>query len=399
VWYPVGDDGEIDHDSPLLASEDRLPVDPSSDVPDGYTESQRGQPRGFVADSDVMDTWATSSLTPQIVTGWVDDPDLFARTFPMDLRPQGPEIIRTWLFDTVVRSWFEHRALPWSATTINGWVLDPDRKKMSKSKGNVVTPMPLVEEYGSDALRYWACNGRPAVDTAVDYGIMKIGRKLAIKLLNVSKFVLNIAGDEDDDLDAVGEALDRSMLSQLADLVDDATAAFDGFDYARALERTERFFWSFCDDYVELVKGRAYGGAGDERARSAAVALRAALSTLQRLFAPILPFVAEEVWSWWQDGSIHRAAWPSSPSLLGASADPLVYEVAADVLGAVRKEKSAQKRSLASPVERVVVRDTEARLAALAQALDDVCEAGKITTLSTEPGTELLVKVELAALA
>ena len=146
-----------------------------------------------------MDTWATSSLTPQIATGWVDDPDLFARTFPMDLRPQGPEIIRTWLFDTVVRSWFEHKQLPWSDTTLNGWVLDPDRKKMSKSIGNVVTPMPLVEEYGADALRYWACNGRPGVDTAVDYGIMKIGRKLAIKILNASKFTLNIAGDTEDD--------------------------------------------------------------------------------------------------------------------------------------------------------------------------------------------------------
>ena len=153
----------------------------------------------------------------------------------MDLRPQGPEIIRTWLFDTVVRARFEHGVLPWSDTTINGWVLDPDRKKMSKSKGNVVTPMPLVEEYGPDALRYWACNGRPAVDTAVDYGIMKIGRKLAIKILNASKFTLNIANANlatdqlaaDDDLAAIVNALDQSMLAVLADLVDEATTAFD----------------------------------------------------------------------------------------------------------------------------------------------------------------------------
>ena len=247
VWYHVGTDGEVVYDSPIVPDEADLPVDPSSDVPPGFDADQRGKPGGFVEDPDVMDTWATSSLTPQVVTGWIDDPDLFSRTFPMNLRPQGPEIIRTWLFDTVVRAWFEHGALPWADTTINGWVLDPDRKKMSKSKGNVVTPMPLVEEYGPDALRYWACNGRPAVDTAVDYGIMKIGRKLAIKILNVSKFTLNIANANldadqltaDDDLAAIESPLDRSMLAALADLVDDSTAAFEGFDYARALERVE----------------------------------------------------------------------------------------------------------------------------------------------------------------
>src|SRR4029077_2747228 len=203
IWYPVDADGNVDHNNPITADEATLPVDPSADVPPGFAEAQRGQPNGFVGDPEVMDTWATSSLTPQIATGWVDDDDLFRRTFPMNLRPQGPEIIRTWLFDTVVRAWFEHRALPWSDTNLNGWVLDPDRKKMSKSIGNVVTPMPLVEEYGADALRYWACNGRPAVDTAVDFGVMKIGRKLAIKILNASKFVLGVAAAAGDDPSAV----------------------------------------------------------------------------------------------------------------------------------------------------------------------------------------------------
>ena len=399
VWYRVDADGQPSYDDPIVPAEDDLPVDPSSDVPSGYSPDQRGRPGGFVEDPDVMDTWATSSLTPQIVTGWVDDTDLFERTFPMNLRPQGPEIIRTWLFNTVVRARFEHGGLPWSDTTINGWVLDPDRKKMSKSKGNVVTPMPLVDEYGPDALRYWACNGRPAVDTAVDFGIMKIGRKLAIKILNASKFTLNIADEHvssTDDLAPVANPLDRSMLATLADLVDEATTAFDSFDYARALERTERFFWSFCDDYVELVKGRAYGGVGPASAASAALALRAALSTLLRMVAPIMPFVTEEVWSWFESGSVHRAAWPAGAPLRLADADPLVFEVVAEVLAAVRKAKSEQKRSLRTPVDRVVVHDTPERLAALASAESDLRDAGKIVTLTTEIGAELRVEVELA---
>jgi valyl-tRNA synthetase len=397
LWYRVGADGtSTDHDDPLLPPEDALPVDPSTDCPPGFTEAQRDQPGGFTADPDVMDTWATSSLTPQIATGWVDDPDLFERTFPMNLRPQGPEIIRTWLFDTVVRARLEHGALPWTDTTINGWVLDPDRKKMSKSKGNVVTPMPLVEEYGADALRYWACNGRPGVDTAVDFGIMKVGRKLAIKVLNASKFVLGVSGDAAEDVNEVATALDRSLLVTLANLVDDATEAFEGFDYARALQRTEGFFWSFCDDYVELVKSRAYGEAGDATVRSAAVTLRIALSTLLRLLAPVLPYVSEEVWSWWREGSVHRSAWPQSAELRTAGADALVYQVAADVLAEVRKEKSTRKVSLATPVARVRVIDTPERLAALEAGRQDVCDAGKIAKLEVEVGVEFEVQVELA---
>jgi valyl-tRNA synthetase len=397
VWYRVDAGGNVVHDELLLAAEDALPVDPSSDAPAGYTEDQRGEPNGFVADPDVMDTWATSSLTPEIVCAWGEDDDLFERTFPMDLRPQAHEIIRTWLFSSIVRAEFEFGTLPWKHAAISGWVIDPDRKKMSKSKGNVTTPLDTLDAYGSDAVRYWAASARPGTDTAFDEGQIKIGRKLAIKILNASRFALNIAGDDDADSAAITNPLDRSMLGGLAAVVDEATAAFEGYDYARALERTERFFWSFCDDYVELVKQRAYGSAGESEARSAAATLRIALSTLLRLFAPFLPFVTEEVWSWWQEGSIHRASWPVSETMQPPDADPLVFEVAGDVLGAVNKEKSEQKQSLASPVERVLVRDTEARLAALAQADPDVRAAGKIATLATEPGGESIVKVELAS--
>ena len=214
----------------------------------------------------------------------------------------------------MVRSHYEFGVAPWSNAALSGWILDPDRKKMSKSKGNVVTPLGLFEKYGTDAVRYWAGCGRPGVDTAFSEDQMKVGRKLATKLLNVTKFVLGF-GDVARDATAtsispttVTNPLDRSMLAKLDATIAEATAGFEGFDYARALERTEAFFWWFCDDYVELVKGRAYNSQGDEQAASARLALHTALSAIQRLLAPILPFATEESWSWWNDGSIHRAA-------------------------------------------------------------------------------------------
>ncbi len=402
IWYPLDGDGLPRYDQPILADEHTLPVDPSSDVPPGYDESQRDQPGGFTGDPDVMDTWATSSLTPQIATGWGEDDDLFERTFPMDLRPQAHEIIRTWLFSTTVRAHLEHDSLPWRNAGISGWVLDPDRKKMSKSKGNVVTPLHLLEQYGADAVRYWAASGRPGIDTAFDEGQMKIGRRLAIKLLNASRFALGLGGGDGaaraTDLSLVTEPLDRAMLADLAVLVDDATTAFDGYDYARALERTEAFFWEFCDQHLELVKGRAYGGRGDEAAWSAQAALQLALATLLRLFAPFLPFVTEEVWSWWQEGSVHTSAWPDPSDIRDAAADgdPQAFAVAAEVLGVVRRTKTEAKRSLRWPVDRVVVVAHEHRVKALQSVADDVREAANAAELVIEVGAEPSITVGLA---
>ncbi|WP_432923947.1 valine--tRNA ligase [Microbispora sp. CA-135349] len=377
VWYPLDAEGEPVYDAPIVPPESALPVDPSSDVPPGYTEDQRGKPLGFSADPDVMDTWATSSLTPQIAAGWERDGDLFRRVFPMDLRPQAHEIIRTWLFSTVVRSHLEHGTLPWRHAAISGWILDPDRKKMSKSKGNVVTPMGLLEEYGSDAVRYWAANGRPGTDTAFDTGQIKIGRRLAIKILNASKFVLGFGSGSGGE---VTEPVDLSMLAALRAVVAEATEAFESYDYTRALERTERFFWSFCDDYLELVKARAY--AGDP---SAVAALRRALDVLLRLFAPFLPFVTEEVWSWWREGSVHRAAWPSAGDLPEARlGDPAVLDAAAEVLRRVRRAKSEARLSMRAEVSRLIVSGDQADLVRLAQ--DDLCAAGNVEEFVLEPG-------------
>ena len=389
LWYRLDAEGEPVWDDPILSDEPSLPVDPQSDPPPGYSESQRGQPGGFIGDPDVMDTWATSSLTPQIACGWENDPDLLARTFPMDLRPQGPEIIRTWLFATLLRSELEHGALPWSDTFINGWILDPDRKKMSKSKGNVVTPMALIEQYGADGIRYWACRAGPGADTALDPAQMRVGRRLAIKILNASRFVLGLgsgaAGAE------VTEPPDRSMLAQLAAVAGEATASFERYEYQRALESTEAFFWRFCDDYLELVKARAYGDGGPSD--SARRALTSALSTLHRLLAPFLPFVTEEVWSWWQEGSVHKAAWPA---LEAGDGDPLVLDVAAEVLSAVRKAKTSASLSLRAEVAAVSVVDTEERIKALRAAEGDLRESGRIHQLDLRVGEPAWLEVLLA---
>ncbi|MPZ26176.1 MAG: valine--tRNA ligase [Micromonosporaceae bacterium] len=395
VWYPLDGAGEPVYDRPLVPAEAALPVDPGSEPPPGYRPDQRGEPGGFIGDPDVLDTWATSSLTPQIAGGWMEDDSRFARVFPMDLRPQGPEIIRTWLFATVLRSHLEHGCLPWSHAAINGWVLDPDRKKMSKSRGKVVTPADLLETYGSDAVRYWAAKGRPGSDTAFDTGQMKVGRRLAVKLLNASRFVLGLgAGDG-----SVTAVLDRAMLAALADTVDEATTALDGYDYTRALESTEQFFWRFCDDYLELAKARGYGERGEAGAESARAALATALSTVLRLLAPFLPFVTEEVWSWWQDGSVHLAAWPDPAALraLAGGASPDALAVAGEVIAEVRKAKSEARLSMRAEVGSVLVRADPDRLAVLAGVADDLRAAGRIGSLSTEDHLEpaLVTQVHL----
>ncbi len=402
VWYPIDATGRVLYEQPIPAPQERLPVDPSTDDPAGYEPDQRGQPGGFAGDPDVMDTWATSSLTPQIA-GRAGEGELFDKVFPMDVRPQAHDIIRTWLFSTILRSQLDLDVLPWRNAAISGWVLDPDRKKMSKSKGNVVTPMHLLEEFGADAVRYWAASGRPGTDTAFDPQQMKVGRRLAVKLLNASKFALADLPEPGEELT---HPLDRAAIARLAAVVKDATDSFEEYDYARALERTESYFWWYCDFYLELVKGRRYDPA-PQAAESVSRALRLSLSVFQRLFAPFLPFVAEEVWSWWQPGSVHRASWPLASELTGAldgggpavgdgAREDVALTVAAAVLSEVRKAKSQARRAMRAPVTRVVVHDTAERLSALELGSGDLRQAGSIEALAAVVAQEFAVEVELA---
>jgi valyl-tRNA synthetase len=382
VWYPLDTDGDPVFDEPIVATRDLLPIDPSSAPAPGYDEAQRGEPGGFIGEHDVMDTWATSSLTPQLAAGWERDPELFELVFPYSLRPQGQDIIRTWLFSTTLRAELEHSAGPWTNAAISGFIVDPDRKKMSKSKGNVVTPAGLLELHGSDAVRYWAASSRLGTDAAFDPQSptqVKIGRRLAIKVLNAAKFILGFEGPADA---PVTVPVDRSMLAELADVVAGATRALDSYDHARALELAETFFWTFCDDYLELVKERAYGAPSPDQA-SAVAALKTALSVLLRLFAPVIPFATEEAWRWSNDGSVHQAPWPTVDDLVArGEAGVELLELASLALTGIRRAKTDAKASQKTPVATAAIAAPATAVALLESAASDLRAVGRIGTLT-----------------
>jgi len=415
VWYRLDARGQPDHERPLLARAEDLPVDPRLQSPPGYSESQRGQPGGFVGDPDVMDTWATSSMSPQIMSHWTLDPARHAKLFPMDMRPQAHEIIRTWLFYTVVKAYLHEREIPWKHIVISGWILDPDRKKMSKSKGNVTTPAHLLDQHSADAVRYWAARARLGVDTTFDEQVMKLGKRLATKLVNAARFAilqLERAGatPETHPSSAISHPLDVDFAARLYELVARATTSFEEFEYAAALQATEEAFWDFCDNYLEIVKVRAYAESPSPEQRSALATLQLALRVFLRLFAPALPFVSDEIWSWRFAAaaggrSIHSGPWPSAEEFTGIPLERAgrAYAAACEISMRIRGAKTSAKKSLRWPVARLEVRGADPDLAALRTVLSDVLAAGVVDTarcrLSPGPpsdGAIFATEVELA---
>ncbi|MCU1412836.1 MAG: valS, partial [Microbacteriaceae bacterium] len=397
VWYELDADGE--KTTVIVPTEDALPVDPASAPAPGFDESRRGKPGGFVGEVDIMDTWATSSLTPQIAGGWERDPELFDLVFPYSLRSQGQDIIRTWLFSTVLRAELEHGVAPWKTAAISGFIVDPDRKKMSKSKGNVVTPAAMLDEHGSDAVRYWAASSRLGTDAAFDPQNpkqIKIGRRLAIKVLNAAKFVYSfpeplsvpelVEGRASTGSATVGatEALDLDLIAELDNVIAASTKAFDEFEHAKALETTEQFFWVFCDDYLEVVKERAYGANGEAGQASAAYTLRYAIDVLLRLFAPFIPFATEEVWSWTHEGSVHTSEWPTAS---GASSVSGLRSLVSEALVGIRRAKTDAKASQKT----VATSATITGPALLQLAADDLKAVGRITELRFTEAPEAAV--------
>ena len=375
VWYHVNDKGIVDYSRPIYPPVEQLPIDPMTDVPNGFNESQRGQPNGFIGEKDIMDTWATSSVTPQIAMEIA--PKGHHLSLPFDVRPQAHDIIRTWAFYTIMKAYATDNTIPWYQAHISGFVLDPDRKKMSKSKGNVITPINLIEKYSADAVRYWAGRARLGIDATFEEKVMDQGKKLCNKFFNASKFVFNIVEQSGVDITQdyrsnITNDLDCAWIAKMSTCVENSRRLFGLNDYAGALEATEKLFWDFCDNYLEIVKGRAYSADNT----SAVSTLMLSIDLFCLMFAPFLVFITEEVYQarpWGIDAnSIHIQLYPDVKSYVSFGKSYDLYTAVVSVVEKVRKAKSEQQKSVKTPVLSLTIcgRDTDLKL--ISKVQDDL---------------------------
>lgn len=399
VWYKLDSNGNPNYKEVIIPNKDSLPIDPEIDCPEGYSDEERGAPNGFIGEKDVFDTWFTSSLTPQIVAKWgIEKYDEMESIFPMDIRPQSHEIIRTWAFYTIVKSVLHNNSIPWKNVIISGWILDPDRKKMSKSKGNVITPIETIDEYGSDAVRYWAASARLGTDTTYDENVFIIGNKLVTKLYNAAKFVLSHDSYSTSNL----IELDSSFIDELLKLVDNVTHYYNSYQFAQGLQITEEFFWNtFTDNYLELVKKRVFNSEGDDKA-SAVTSLRMGLSVILRLLAPVLPTITDEIWSWcFSDEtktlSIHQSKWPNKEEFkeLNKSKYKNSLEVAIKAIRSVRQSKTSEGIGLGKPVEKMKITTNQENLEIIDFIFEDFSNASNCFNFDKEKIDDENIKVEI----
>jgi valyl-tRNA synthetase len=383
VWYPIDANGIILFDQPILPTIEQLPVDPTIDVPTGYQSSQRDKSGGFASETDVFDTWFTSSLTPQLNSKWIFDKNRHNKLFPATIRPQSHEIIRTWAFYTIVKAHLHENKIPWERVLISGWILDPDRKKMSKSKGNVETPENWMDQYTADGVRYWAAKAKLGVDTTFDINVMKNGSRLVTKLFNAAKFVLAHEGQYGE----IVNELDKAFIQELRGLVLKVSKCFDDFDHALALQETETFFWNiFTDSYIELVKKRAsIENSNIQQRNSTITTLRIGLEVILKLFAPFLPYITEEIWSWSfadekDEKSIHLSNFPQIRDLETIKLPDYrqSYKLALSLLDDIKRYKTLNNFSYSSNVPKIDLEINSEDLKIYQLFQDDLIAYGRI---------------------
>jgi valyl-tRNA synthetase len=343
----------------IVADEKQLPVDPLVDKPKSKCKCGSSE---FIPEKDVLDTWTTSSLTPQLAIELFKNKKIYKKLFPMSLRPQAHDIITFWLFNTVVKSYFHHKNIPWKDVMISGWALDPHGKKMSKSKGNVVDPRDTIKKYSADALRFWAAGSNLGDDLPFQEKDLVTGQKFTTKIWNASKFAFMHFADYNGKKPKNIEAIDKWILTKLSNIVKESTENFMNYEYSHTKLATETFFWhTFCDNYLEIIKDRLYNAdkRGKEARLSAQYGLYHGLLTIIKLMAPITPFITEELYQLYykkheKSKSVHITSWPKL-NLIDEKAEKIgdffVY-----ILQHVRRAKSEKNLSLKKPVKKLIAK-------------------------------------------
>ncbi|MFB6071791.1 MAG: valine--tRNA ligase [Halobacterium sp.] len=336
-----------------VASAAETPVDPTETDPAVGACPECGG-HDWRGETDVMDTWMDSSITPLVISGWPDALDL-EEFEPVDLRPQGHDIIRTWAFYTLLRTGALTDEKPWEDVLVNGMVFGPDGNKMSKSRGNVVEPDEAIEEYSADAVRQaLALGGQPGSDIQFQWKEVKSASRFLTKLWNIVKFA---SGHFDEDTPEIQDPAyrdaDRWILSELTRVADEVEAEMEAYRFDAALRRLREFAWEdLADDYVELVKGRLYNGRPGERA-AAEKTLYTAVTAVVRMLSPFSPHVTEEIWRHLPgtEGSVHQSSWPAV-DMLDEDAETAGEHIA-EAASEIRAWKSANHMPLNADLERV----------------------------------------------